>query len=332
MGGISPRAALASDIYGSVQKVPARDGFGHGLVELGAKDKNVVVLCADLTDSTRTGWFKEKYPERFIECGIAEQNMMAVAAGLSIEGKIPYLSTYAVFCPGRTWDQLRVSVCYDKRNVKLSGAHAGISVGPDGATHQALEDIAITRCLPNLTVLAPCDWLEAKKATIAAHSHAGPVYIRFGREKVPTITTEKTPFKIGRAEIFRDGEDVCVIACGSLVYEALVAAKELEKDGIDAMVINSHSVKPIDAKTISEAAKKTGCVVTAEEHQVTGGLGGAVAEVLAENYPVPMKRVGIPDKFGESGTPEELMAKYRLTSAGIIAAVKETVKRKGAMK
>ncbi len=308
--------------------IPSRDGYGKGLVALGEKNENIVALCCDLSDSTRMGWFEEKFPERFIEVGVAEQNMMGIAAGLSDEGKIPFVSSYAVFSPGRNWDQLRISVCYSQANVKIEGAHAGISVGPDGATHQALEDIAITRCIPNLVVVVPADAVEGEKATIESGLLKGPVYLRFGREKVPTITTEQTPFKIGRAEVFREGKDVCVIACGIMVYEALIAAEKLEEQGIEVMVINNHTVKPIDKKTLIEAAKKTGAVVTAEEHQVQGGMGSAVAEVLAESFPVPIKFVGIQDRFGESGEPEELLEKFGCTSKEIIQAVKDVLEMK----
>ncbi len=319
---------LNKNVLGNVEKIPSRDGYGKGLVELGEKNKDVVVLTADLTESTRCQWFKEKYPERFIEVGVAEQNMMGIAAGLALAGKVPFVSSYAVFSPGRNWDQLRVSVCYTKANVKIGGMHAGISVGPDGATHQALEDIAITRVLPNLKVVVPCDWMQGKKATIATGETKGPCYVRFGREKVPVITTKETPFEIGKADIYVDGTDVAIIACGAMVYEALVAASELEKRRISAMVINCHTIKPIDVSTIANAAKKCGAVVTIEEHQVNGGMGSAVAEVITGNYPVPIKRVGMPDVFGESGSPEELLKKYGMNSSQVIKAVNELVKKR----
>src|SRR3990170_6814301 len=311
-----------------VEQVPTRNGYGEGLVALGEKNPNVIVLTGDLSESTRANMFEEKFPERFIECGVAEQNMMGIAAGLALSGKIPFVSSYAVFVPGRCWDQLRVSVCYSKANVKVAGAHAGISVGPDGATHQALEDIAIVRCLPNIIVEVPCDALEAKKTTIAIGEYKGPAYFRFAREKTPVITTQDTSFKIGKAEIFREGENVTVVACGPLVYQSLLAAKELEKEGIKAEVINNHTIKPIDKLTLAASAKKTGAVVTVEEHQINGGLGGAVAEVLAENYPVPMERVGMPDTFGESGSPEELLEKYGMSVKKIKEVVKSVMKRK----
>jgi transketolase len=327
MGKINPEMFLTENLKES-KWIPSRDGYGKGLVELGKRNENIIALCCDLTDSTRVGWFKEKFPERFIQVGVAEQNMMSLAAGLSDLGFIPFVSSYAVFSPGRNWDQLRISVCYSEANVKIQGAHAGISVGPDGATHQALEDIAITRCIPNLTVIIPCDAIEGEKATIQAGEIKGPVYLRFGREKIPTITTERTPFTIGKAEVFREGKDVCVVACGIMVFEALIAAEILHNEGIDAMVINNHTIKPIDKKTLVEAAKKTKAIVTAEEHQVLGGMGSAVAEVLSQNYPVPIKFVGIKDRFGESGTPEELLKKFGCTSKEIIQAAKEVMKMK----
>ena len=319
---------LSRKIFKKVDMEPTRNGYGKALVILGEKNENVVVLCCDLTDSTRSHWFKKKFPNRFFEIGVAEQNMMGIAAGMSFEGKIPFISSYAVFNPGRNWDQMRVSVCYSEANVKIQGAHAGISVGPDGATHQALEDIAITRVLANMTVVVPCDALESTKATVAAAKIKGPVYLRFGREKVPLITTPKTPFKIGRAEVYRKGKDVCVVACGILVYEALVAAKQLEKEGISVMVINNHTVKPLDKKTLVRAAKKCKAVVTGEEHQAMGGMGSAVAELLAQEYPVPIEFVGIKDTFGESGKPEELMEKYHIVTKDIVKAIKKVLKRK----
>ena len=321
------REHLAKDCLTKAEMKPARDGFGTGLVKLGYLDERVVVLCADLTDSTRSAGFAKEFPERFIEMGVAEQNMMGVAAGMALSGKVPFISSYAVFNPGRNWDQLRVSVAYSKANVKVAGAHAGISVGPDGATHQALEDIAITRVLPNMSVIVPCDWLECEKATLAVGKMQGPAYVRFGRENVATITTEDTPFAIGRAEVFREGRDVTVVACGIMVFEALKAAYDLSKEGIDVEVINCHTIKPLDIKTIVESAKKTGKVVTAEEHQINGGLGSAVAEVLGENCPVPMERVGVNDTFGESGKPEELMDAYGLRSVDIIRKIKKITQK-----
>lgn len=310
-----------------VEQIPTRNGYGDGLVEIGKEDERVVVLTGDLAESTRAHLFQKAFPKRFVECGVAEQNMMGVAAGLAFSGKIPFVSSYAVFVPGRNWDQLRVSVCYGNANVKVAGAHAGISVGPDGATHQALEDIAITRVLPNLTVIVPCDYLETKKATIALAKMMGPAYFRFAREKTPVITTEKTPFKIGEAIVMRDGKDATIAACGPLVYEALLAAEELAASDISCEVINCHTLKPFDEETLVKSVKKTGCVVTVEEHQITGGLGGAVAETLGRLCPVPIEMIGMPNSFGESGEPKELLKKYGMTAKDIVKAVKKVTKR-----
>ena len=316
---------LAKDFLTKPELKPTRDGFGTGLVKVGHLDENVVVICADLTDSTRSAAFAKEFPERFIEVGVAEQNMMGIAAGMALSGKVPFISSYAVFNPGRNWDQLRVSVAYSKANVKIAGAHAGISVGPDGATHQALEDMAIVRVLPNMTVIAPCDWVECEKATIAVGKMYGPAYVRFGRENVATVTSDKTPFEIGKAEVYREGKDVTVVACGVMVFEALKAAEEMSGEGIELEVINCHTIKPLDVKTIIESAKKTGKVVTAEEHQINGALGSAVAEALSENCPVPMARVGVLDTFGESGKPDELMDAYLLRSKDIVRKVKSLI-------
>jgi len=311
-----------------VEQKPTRDGYGEGLVLAGQKDSRIVALCADISDSTRSAMFQKAFPDRFIETGIAEQNMMGLAAGMALAGKIPFVSTYAVFCPGRNWDQMRVSVCYSNANVKITGAHAGVSVGPDGATHQALEDIAITRCVPNLVVIAPCDAIETKKATLAAAEYIGPVYLRFAREKTPIMTTEDTPFEIGKALIFREGKDVAIIGCGPLLHNALLAAEELAKEGIEVMVINNHTIKPIDSETIIEAAKKCGAIVTVEDHQIMGGMGSAVAEVLAANYPVPIEFIGMKDKFGESGEPNELIEAFGMGKNAIKEAVKKVIQRK----
>lgn len=313
---------------GDIEQIPTRNGYGEGLLELGEMDKNVVVLTADLAESTRVEAFQKKYPERFIECGVAEQNMMGIAAGLGLYGKTPFVSSYAVFSPGRNWDQLRVSVCYSRANVKVAGAHTGISVGPDGATHQALEDIAITRVLPNLTVVVPCDSIETRKATIALGHMQGPAYFRFGREKTAVMTTVETPFVVGKAEIFREGDDVAIIGSGPVLYNALLAAIDLEKEGISCMVVNNHTIKPIDVDTIAGAAIHCGAVVTVEEHQVMGGCGSAVAEVLALHQPVPMEMVGMQNTFGESGKPDELLAKYKMDKNAVISAVKKVLARK----
>lgn len=307
---------------------PTRDGYGEGLVEAAEKNENIVAIGADITGSTRVDWFQKKFPDRFFSIGIAEQNQMCVAAGMSLKGKMPFVTNYGVFLSGRAWDQVRTTVCYNNLNVKLGGAHGGISVGADGATHQALEEVAIMRCLPNMTVVVPTDAMETRKATLACTEINGPVYLRFGREKVPVVTDESTPFEIGKAYCCNEGKDVAIIACGVMVYESLVAAEKLAKEGISAMVINNHTVKPMDTEAILEAAKKTGAVVTAEEHQVMGGMGSAVLEVLSQNYPVPVKMVGIQDRFGESGDPDTLMKEFNLKSDDIVKAVKEVLKMK----
>lgn len=311
-----------------VEQKPTRDGYGEGLVTAGKENPNVVALCADLSDSTRSAMFQKEFPERFIECGIAEQNMMDVAAGLALAGKVPFVSTYAVFCPGLNWSQIRVSVLQNDANVKITGAHAGVSVGPDGMSHQGLEDIAITRCLPGLTVIAPCDYIETRKATLAAARTKGAFYLRFAREKTPVFTTEETPFEIGKALVLREGKDVVIIGCGPLLHNTLVAAEELSKEGIEAMVVDSHTVKPLDEKTIIGAAKKCGAVVSVEEHQVMGGLGSAIAECLAKNHPAPQEFIGVQDRWGESGEPGELIEKMGMGVGSIKEAVKKAVARK----
>lgn len=322
---------LQKNVYDlkKLKQIPTRDGYGEGLVEAGKKNKNIVALCADLSGSTRTAMFQKVFPERFIEMGVGEQNMVAVAAGLEHAGKIPFISSYAMFSPGRNNEQIRTLVSYSNRNVKVIGAHAGISVGPDGATHQALEDIALMRVQPRMTVVVPCDSIETKKATIAIAKMKGPAYLRFAREKTPVFTVKETPFKIGKAEIYRESKkpDVAIIACGPLVHNAFLAANELSKKGIECIVVNNHTIKPIDKKTIVEVAKKAGKVVTVEEHQVIGGLGSAVCEVLAENYPVPVERIGVQDRFGESGEPNELIKKFGMGVGSIKKAVQDILKR-----
>lgn len=314
--------------------IAIRDGYGKALLRLGEQDERVVVLCADVTESTRSHWFAQKFPHRFIEVGVAEQNLAVIAAGMALTGKIPFISAYATFSPGRNLEQIRTNICINNVPVKIAGHHAGISVGPDGATHQALEDIALMRTLPRMVVVVPCDAIEAEKATVAIAANGSPSYIRLGREKTAVITTEKTPFEIGKANILRNpstssGQADCVIvACGILVSEALNAAEVLAKDGIECTVINNHTIKPMDEQAIIAAAKTCGAVVTAEEHQVAGGMGSAVAEVLVRNHPVPMEFVGMQDAFGESGTAAELLQKFGLTSDGIISAVKKAISRK----
>ncbi|OGE87749.1 MAG: transketolase [Candidatus Doudnabacteria bacterium RIFCSPLOWO2_02_FULL_49_13] len=322
-------AKLTDNLFApDIKQVPIRNGYGDGLMVLGKENPNVIVLCCDLTESTRSQEFARAYPDRFVEVGVAEQNLAGLGAGMAHEGKIPFITSYATFSPGRNWDQIRVSICYSGNNVKIVGSHAGISVGPDGATHQAMEDIAMTRVLPRMSVLVPCDALEARKATVASAKFNGPVYIRLAREKTPQFTTEETPFEIGRAFIFRQGKDCTIAAAGPQVYYALQAADQLSKEGIECEVINLVSVKPIDEPTLVTSVKKTGCVVSAEEHQITGGVGGAVAEVLSRNFPVPQEFVGMPDHFGESGEPNELIAKWGMDSKAIIAAVKKVIQRK----
>lgn len=311
-----------------IKQVPIRNGYGEGLVLLGKENPNVVVLCCDLVESTRSLDFAKQFPERFVEVGVAEQNLAGLGAGMAHEGKIPFITSYATFSPGRNWDQIRVSICYSGNNVKIIGSHAGISVGPDGATHQAMEDIAITRVLPRMTVLVPADAIEARKATVAAAKINGPVYIRLAREKTPQFTTDETSFEVGRAYVFREGKDCSIAAAGPQVYYALQAANELAKEKIECEVLNLVSVKPMDEETLIASAKKTGCVVSAEEHQITGGVGSAVAEVLARNYPVPQEFVGMPNQFGESGEPNELIAKWGMDSKAIVAAVRRVVKIK----
>lgn len=311
-----------------IETTPSRNGFGKGLLHLGEHNKDVVALTGDLAESTRVLDFAKKYPERFIECGVAEQNMMGVAAGLALAGKTPFVASYATFSPGRSWDQLRVSVAYSQANVKVAGSHTGLSVGPDGATHQALEDIAIVRTLPNMTVVVPCDSIEARKTTIALGGTLGPAYFRLGREKTPVMTTEESPFSVGKASVFKEGSDVALIGSGPILYNGLMAALELEKLGINVLVINNHTIKPIDVETIVWAAKLTGAVVTLEEHQVMGGAGSAVAEVLAAHYPVPIEMIGMQDSFGESGQPDELMKKFHMDTESIKAAIKKVLTRK----
>jgi transketolase len=320
-----------------VAQVPTRDGFGEGLVAAGDANCNVVALCADLVESTRITAFAKKYPERFFEMGVAEQNMATVAAGLGVSGKIPFIASYATFSPGRNWEQIRTTIAYNDANVKIAGHHAGISVGPDGATHQATEDIAMMRVLPNMKMFVPCDAIEARKATLAATRIYGPIYLRFQREATPIMTTDETPFIPGHAEIFwlpsagvglAKKPEVLIIGCGGLLYNALLAARELEDEKIGVVVLNCSSIKPIDDKKIVELAKKIGAVVTVEEHQVQGGLGGAVAEVLAKHAPTPIEFIGMQDTFGESGQPEELIKKYGMGVKDIKMAAKRAIRRK----
>lgn len=326
----SPDAKLVENILDKekLEMRPTRDGYGLGLIEAGEKDQKVVVLCADLTESTRSQGFADKFPNRFIELGVAEQNMATVAAGLANYGKIPFISSYAAFSPGRNNEQIRTTISLNNLPVKIAGAHAGISVGPDGATHQALEDIALMRVQPRMVVLVPCDTIEAQKATVAAAFNGSPTYIRLGREKSAVFTTKETPFEIGKAIILREGKDCALIGCGMLLYNTIVAAEELSKEGIECMVIDSHTVKPLDEKTIIEAAKNCGAIVSVEEHQIAGGLGSAIAEVLARNHPVPQEFIGVKDRFGESGKPDELIEAFGMGVGSIKEAIKKAISRK----
>ncbi|HRW62775.1 MAG TPA: transketolase C-terminal domain-containing protein [Bacteroidales bacterium] len=316
-------------MYQLKQLKPTRFGFGEGLKELGEKYPEVVALGADITSSVSVHFFKDTFPDRFFSLGIAEQNIMGVAAGMALAGKIPFAATYGVFSALRTTDQIRISVCYNNLPVKIGGAHAGISVGPDGATHQALEDMAIMRVLPNMTVLSPCDATQTRLATIASVEQiAGPAYIRFGREPVPDFTSEDLIFEVGKGQTFKEGNDLTIIATGHLVWETLQAAYMLEKENINVRVINIHTIKPIDKDIIIKAAKETGFIITAEEHQIYGGLGSAVAEVLVKFAPVPVYMIGMNDRFGESGKPDELMEKYGLKSGNIMHVARELMKNK----
>jgi transketolase len=328
--GVRSDAKLVRKLFDpTLLQRPTRDGYGEGIARAAEKDKDVVVLCADLTESTRNVEFKRRFPDRFVQVGVQEQLLAAAASGFALAGKIPFITSYAVFCPGRAWEQVRTNICLNDVNVKVVGSHAGVSVGPDGSTHQALEDIAIMRVIPNMTVISPCDAIEARKAVLAAAAFKGPVYLRFAREKSPVFTTDKTPFRIGKAEVFRDGTDVAIVACGPLVHNALRAADELMREAkIDVMVVNSHTVKPLDEQTILKAAEICGALVTVEEHQIAGGLGGAIAEFLTKVRPTPIEFVGMHDRFGESGAPQELIEHFGMGVESIKDAVRQALKRK----
>lgn len=315
----NPASHLVPDVQAkSLAQEPIRKGFGRGLKAAGEADKNVVAACADLTDSTQMSLFKEAFPERFIEIGVAEQNLVTVGAGLAAMGKIPFVSSYAAFSPGRNWEQIRTTICLNDRPVKVVGSHAGVSVGPDGATHQMLEDVALMRVLPNMVVVVPGDSLEAERATMALAQDKRPTYLRLAREASLIFTTDKTPFQIGKAYVHQTGTDLTIVATGTMTYQALIAAEKLAKDGISAEVVHVPTIKPLDNVTILHSAKKTGKVLTIEEGQIAGGLGGAVAELLGEEYPVPIHRMGIKDRFGESGKPEELLEHFGLTAKHIV--------------
>lgn len=313
-----------------VEQVPIRKGFGEGLVVAGEENANVVALCADLTESTQMHLFKKKFPERFVEIGVAEQNLVTVASGMSAMGKMPFCSSYAMFSPGRNWEQIRTTIAYNDRGVIIVGSHAGISVGPDGGTHQAIEDMALMRAMPNMMVISPCDAIEAQKATIALAKLGKPAYLRLAREKTPMMTTVETPFEIGKSQVVWDSEKpmVGIVATGALLHKALVAAKELASEGTQVRVVNLATIKPLDEAGILLLAKNTGAIVTVEEHQIAGGMGSAVAECLAKHCPVPMEFVGVEDKFGQSGTPEELIEHYGMGVSHIKKAVLAVLSRK----
>lgn len=330
---LNPELKLNPKLFNEdVEQAYIREGFGRGLVKAGEEDKNVVALCADLTESTKMNLFREKFPERFVEIGVAEQNLVTVASGMSAMGKIPFCSSYAMFSPGRNWEQIRTTIAYNDRKVVVVGSHSGISVGPDGGTHQALEDIALTRIIPNMDVVSPCDAIEAKKATLALAKSKRPAYLRLAREKTSVVTTEETPFELGKAQVYWIPDvglaQVGIIVTGGLTHKALLAAKELEGEGVKTKVLNLATIKPIDAEAIIALAKETNKIVTVEEHQVAGGMGSAVAEVLAQNFPVPIEFVGVKDQFGQSGTPDELIEHYGMGRNAIKEAVKKVLNRK----
>ena len=309
-------------------KKDTRSGFGDGIAELGRKNKNVVALTADLAGSLKLQQFIKEFPDRFIQVGIAEANMMGIAAGLTIGGKIPYTTTFANFSTGRVYDQIRQSIAYSNKNVKICASHAGLTLGEDGATHQILEDIGLMKMLPGMTVIVPCDYNQTKAATIAIADYVGPVYLRFGRPSWPIFTDPSKPFVIGKAQKFSEGSDVSIFACGHLVWNAIQAGVALEEKGISVEVINIHTIKPIDEEAILNSIRKTKCAVTAEEHNIYGGMGDAVAQVAAKHFPIPIEYVGTKDTFGESGTPEQLLKKYGLDVKDIIAAAEKVMKRK----
>jgi transketolase len=330
---LNPELKLNTKLFNDdVEQVPIRKGFGEGLVIAGDADKNIVALCADLTESTQMHLFKEKFPNRFVEIGVAEQNLVTVASGMAAMGKIPFVSSYAMFSPGRNWEQIRTTIAYNNRKVVIVGSHAGVSVGPDGGTHQAIEDLAIMRVMPNMVVISPCDAIEAKKATIALAKSKEPAYIRLAREKTPIMTSIDTPFKIGKAEIVYMPDvglaQVGIIATGALLYKAIMAAKDLEKEGIKIKVMNIATIKPLDTDAIEKLAREAQALVTVEEHQVTGGLGSAVAETVVMKYPVPVEFIGVQNRFGQSGTPEELIEYYGMGVESIKNAAKKVLQRK----
>lgn len=322
-------AQLSQKVFSKgIEKKSTRDGYGDGLLEVGKLNTQVVALSADLAESTRAHLFAKEFPDRFFQVGVAEQNMAGLAAGLALGGKIPFMSSFAVFSPGRNWEQIRVSIAYSNLNVKVVGSHSGFSNGPDGATHQALEDIALMRVMPNFVVLVPVDALETKKAVLAAADYDGPVYIRTARNESPLFTTPQTPFEIGKAQLFMEGRDLSIIGSGPILYSAMEAVRELELDNhFSCDVINLSTVKPLDEETVLESVKKTGRVMVVEEHQRIGGVGGAIAEFLSDKYPVPITRIGVEDVFGESGQPSELLEKYGLSKNHILREIKDVLAR-----
>ena len=329
---INPSVMLAANIFEKPSVASTREGFGKGAVEAGQADERVVVLTADLAESTQAHHFQKAFPERFIQCGVAEQNMATVAAGMALYGKIPFVTSYAAFNPGRNWEQIRTTIGINNIPVIVCGMHAGVSVGPDGATHQALEDMALMRSIPHFTVISACDAEEGRKATIAAAKLGSPVYMRWGRDKTPIMTTPDTPFEIGKAQVFWSPEvtppEVAIFATGHLLYQSLLAARQLEGEGIAVSVTNVHTIKPLDKETILREARTAGAVVTVEEHQIAGGFGGAIAELLAQECPLPIEFIGVHDKFGQSGEPQELIEHYGMGVSHIVAAVKKSIGRK----
>lgn len=329
---LNPKLKLNPKVWNDdVEQIPIRQGFGEGLLKAGELDASVVGVCADLTESTKMNLFAERFPERFVQVGVAEQNLVTVASGMAAMGKTPFVSSYAMFSPGRNWEQIRTTITYNDRGVIIVGSHAGVSVGPDGGTHQAIEDIALMRVLPNMIVIAPCDSVEAQKATLALAALKKPAYLRLAREKSPIITTTETPFEIGKAEAFfvPDGlAHVGVIACGAVVHNAMRAAQKLEKEGVRVKVLNMATIKPLDREAVLALARETKSLVTVEEHQKAGGLGSAIAELLAEVFPTSIEFVGVPDVYGQSGTPTELIEHFGLGVEGIKAAIKRALDRK----
>jgi transketolase len=329
---IAPNQKLNPKIFDTdVEQVPIRKGFGEGLLKAAEFDRRIVGLCADLTESTQMHLLKQKFPERFIEMGVAEQNLASVASGMAAMGKIPFITSYAMFSPGRNWEQIRTTICYNDRPVKIAGSHAGVSVGPDGGTHQAIEDLAITRVIPRMVVISPCDAIEARKATIAAAKTNSPTYIRLAREKTPIITTNETPFEIGKAQVVFESNgkpDVGILATGALLHRTIKVAQALEKEGKKIKVLNISTIKPLDEDAVWRLAHEAGALVTVEEHQIKGGLGSAVAECVTQHYPVPIEFIGVKDDFGQSGTPDELIEHYRMGEKDIKEAVKKVLLRK----